>query len=74
MAQIVGAYFTNWLIDVNTATLTAESVKQTANAIAEVAVQASVIDWKSVFLTETAISGVLLAVFLLFFKNDVKEG
>ena len=74
VAQIVGAYFTNWLIDINTATLTAESVKQTANAIAEVAVQASVIDWKSVFLTETAISGVLLAVFLLFFKNDVKEG
>lgn len=73
VAQIIGAYFTNWLIDFNTVTLTAEAVKQSATVATEIVAQTTAIDWKNVFFTETAISGALLVVFLLFFKNDVKS-
>ena len=58
VAQIVGTFFSTWLIDVNTAS--AAGAQAATN-------------WQGVFLVEAAISGALLLAFLLFFKNDVKE-
>ncbi len=74
VAQIAGSYFTPWLIDVNTvAQATNAVVAQSGSAVNAVVEQVSVVDWKSVFLTETAISLVLLVIFVIFFKNDVKD-
>ncbi|PWM30135.1 MAG: MFS transporter [Verrucomicrobia bacterium] len=58
VAQIVGTFFSTWLIDVNTAS--AAGAQAATN-------------WQGVFFVEAAISGALLLAFLLFFKNDVKE-
>jgi len=73
VAQILGAYFTTWLISKNTTAITIADVQQSANAIKEVVATGTNIDWKNVFLIETAISTALLVFFYLFFKDDTKD-
>lgn len=65
IAQVAGTFFSKWLID----TYTNAPVQQIAQSVGQ-----TTTDWSAIFWVETAISGVLLVVFLLFFKNDVKEG
>lgn len=73
VAQIIGAYFTTWLTGVYTTEVATLEITATANAVKEAAQAAIVIDWKSIFLVETAISGALLVFFYLFFKDDTKK-
>ena len=60
VAQVIGTFFSKWLIDSYTAL--------PAQAGAE-----AVTNWTTVFWIESAISGALLIFFYLFFKSDVKE-
>ena len=74
VAQILGAYFTNWLIDFYTqGTVAVGAVEQAGNVVKEISASAKIVDWKSVFLFETALSGVLLIAFCLLFKDDTKQ-
>ena len=73
IAQIVGTYFSTWLIDFNTVSLVSGSVTETANSVVEAVKLQSGTDWNSIFMVESAISAVLLVAFCLLFKNDVKS-
>jgi len=66
VAQIIGTFFSTWLIEHFTSKV---SDKLPAAVNAAVATT----DWQSVFLVETAICAVLLVFFALFFKDDVKN-
>ncbi len=64
VAQIVGTFFSKWLID----SYTTETPAAAAGAAADLTTK-----WASIFTVETIITGVLLVVFVFFFKNDVKQ-
>ena len=69
VSQIVGAYFTGWLLGVFTqdaGSVVAEAVKNASTTV-------STIDWKSLFLCEAGISLVIAVVFVLFFKDDTAK-
>ncbi|MBQ6533783.1 MAG: MFS transporter, partial [Opitutales bacterium] len=66
VAQIIGTFFSTWLIEHFTSKV---SDKLPAAVNAAVATT----DWQSVFLVETAICAALLVFFALFFKDDVKN-
>lgn len=59
LAQIIGTFFSTWLIETN--------VLVGTNAAA------AATDWKTIFFIEAIISVVLLVVFMLFFKDDTNS-
>ena len=73
IAQILGTFFSTWLIETNTVTLSVESVTATVDAVKQVAATGTAVDWKTIFLVESGISAVLLVAFMLFFKDDAKS-
>ncbi len=62
ISQIVGGYFTGWLIDAN--------IPQGSAAPAP---SELVCAWENIFLIESGITGLLLVFFLLFFKDASKK-
>ena len=69
----MGTFFSTWLIETNTVTLSVESVTATVDAVKQVAATGTAVDWKTIFLVESGISAVLLVAFMLFFKDDAKS-
>lgn len=56
-AQVIGAYFTRWLVGAYTSSVQA----------------AEAVDWKSIFLVEAAATLAVFVVFALFFKDDTQK-
>ncbi len=62
VSQIIGGYFTGWLIDAN--------IPQNAAAATPSELASA---WKNIFFIESAITGLLLVFFMLFFRDATKE-
>ncbi len=66
LAQIIGTFFSTWLIESNTT--------QIAVKVGNVAASATVsTDWNSVFIVETVITAALLVFYYVFFNDSVAK-